>query len=142
MRISDWSSDVCSSDLCLQGLESGGAVDAIADAIRRDDEAIFEKGDPPRDQHRKPHWPRHRAKLSVPGEGHEDVRNEQQTDRREIGGHFGSFVSGSTSRSSAAKKCPGSSTIGICAECSSQTSFFEGASTSANQSAATGEGTV
>src|SRR3546814_18896352 len=46
----------------LQGLEFGGAVDAIADAIRRDDEAIFEKGEPPRDQHRKPHWPRHRAK--------------------------------------------------------------------------------
>src|SRR3546814_1115615 len=78
----------------LQGLEFGGAADAIADAIRRDDEAIFEKGDPPRYQHRKPHWPRHRAKLSVPGEGHEDVRNEQQTDQREIGGHFGSFVSG------------------------------------------------
>src|SRR3546814_7542654 len=66
----------------LQGLEFGGAVDAIADAVRRDDEAIFEEGDPPCDQHRKPHRPRHRAKLSVPGEGHEDVRNEQQTDRR------------------------------------------------------------
>src|SRR3546814_11317010 len=122
-----------------QGLEFGGAVDAMADAIRREDEAIFEKGDPPRDQHRKPHWPRHRAKLSVPGEGHEDVRNEQQTDRREIGGHFGSFVSGSTPRSSAAKKCPGSSTIGICAGCSSQTSVFEGHLNSATTPAATGE---
>src|SRR3546814_7532030 len=47
----------------LQGLEFGGAVDAIADAVRRDDEAIFEEGDPPCDQHRKPHRPRHRAKL-------------------------------------------------------------------------------
>src|SRR5690606_34558089 len=91
----------------LQGLEFGGAVNAIADAVRGDDEAIFEKGDPPRNQHRKPYGPRHRAKLTVPGEGHEDVRHEQEADRREIGGHFVSFVpvSGSTSVSSAAKKC-------------------------------------
>src|SRR3546814_8120062 len=97
-----------------QGLEFGRAVNAIADTVRRNDEAIFEEGDAPRDQHREPDRPRHRAELSIPGEGHKDVRDEQQADRREIGGHFFSFVavSGSTSRSSAAKKCPGSSTIG------------------------------
>ena len=39
------------------------------------------------------------------------------------------MVSGSTSRSSAAKKSPGSSTIGICAECSNQTSVFDGFAT-------------
>src|SRR3546814_5756131 len=36
MRISDWSSDVCSSDLRRQGVESGGVTGALAGRERPD----------------------------------------------------------------------------------------------------------
>jgi len=36
----------------LQGLEFGGGIDGVTDAVGGHREAIFEEGDPPRQQHR------------------------------------------------------------------------------------------
>src|SRR3546814_5089114 len=95
MRISDGSSDVCSSDLkdderddFLQGLEFGGAIDAVADAVCRHREAIFEEGQAPCQQYREPDRARKVAEMSVPGKGHEDVGDEEEADGQEIGGHM------------------------------------------------------
>src|SRR5690606_33231942 len=56
-------------------------IDLVADAIGRNGQPIFEKGDAPADQH---HHPQRRAvefEVPVPGKGHEDIGGDEQPDR-------------------------------------------------------------
>src|SRR3546814_7703912 len=76
-----------SRDDLLHRLEFGGGIDSVADAVRGHGQAIFEEGDPPGEQHREPDRPLDISQMAVPGEGHEDVGDEEQADRQEIGGH-------------------------------------------------------
>ena len=72
-------------DDLLDGLELGGREMAVPEAVGRDLEAVFQKGDRPGDQDDLPEGRVLELEMPVPGEGHEDVRDREQGD----GGHGG-----------------------------------------------------
>lgn len=75
----------------LDGFEFGGGVVGAADAVGRDGEAVFKKGDAPTDEDDDPEGAAGEFEVAVPREGHEDVRQEEEQDGeiswREHGGN-------------------------------------------------------
>src|SRR5690606_32253699 len=74
-------------DDLLDRLQLGGAEIAVADPVGRHLEAIFQQGDGPARQDDHEHWRRLELQMAVPGEGHEDVGQQQQADGGQWNGH-------------------------------------------------------
>src|ERR1700687_3501824 len=68
-------------DHFLNGLELRGRKLVRANAICRNLETIFEEGDAPTGQDDFPQSLAAVFEMAIPGEGHEDVREDQQQDR-------------------------------------------------------------
>jgi len=62
----------------LNYLELHGGEAVCADAIGRDLEAVFEQGNAPTDQDDLPERLVAKAEVTVPGEGHEDVGDDEK----------------------------------------------------------------
>src|ERR1035441_8664989 len=68
-------------DNLLNNLKLVSREVAIAEAIRRHRQAVFEQRDSPRNQDRLPERPAVTVfQVPVPGEGHEDIRQSQHKD--------------------------------------------------------------
>ncbi len=74
----------------LHRFELGRAIVGRAPAVGRNDEAVFEKRDPPAHKNRQPKCRRWIFEVAIPGERHEHVRNQQQGDGRQVGDRHGS----------------------------------------------------
>ena len=65
----------------LHRLEFGGGEMGVADAVGRNLQAVFEKGDQPTDEDDGYERRGLVFQMAVPGEGHENIRSEQKKDR-------------------------------------------------------------
>ena len=71
-------------DDLLQDLELAHIHDGVADAVGGDLEHVFEKGDAPaHESGDEPGFVPHFLKVGIPGKGHEEVAEAEQTDRGE-----------------------------------------------------------
>src|SRR5476649_396796 len=108
-------------DHLLHGLEFGSAVDGVPPAVGGHGQAIFEEGDAPARQDHQPQRTVGELEVPVPGEGHEDIGEQQQRDGHDGGGQPGhslysglmpSFlISGTTVLSSLASMAASSSGV-------------------------------
>jgi hypothetical protein len=64
----------------LDNFELVGRKGARADAVRGNLQAIFEERDAPADEDDFPEWDGFEFEMTVPREGHEDVRADEQDD--------------------------------------------------------------
>ncbi len=75
-------------DHLLQHLELPHVHHAVADAVRRDLEEVFEEGDAPAEERRDDPGPvPHLLEVGIPGEGHEKVAQAKQADKGQVGIH-------------------------------------------------------
>ena len=72
-------------DNLLERLQLIRGESAISKAIRRHLQAVFEEGQTPADQYHQPEGPIHEAKVAVPRERHEDIREKEERDHYEDG---------------------------------------------------------
>ena len=69
----------------LDDLQLRGGIDAVAPAIGRHHQTIFQECDRPAHENGQPEWFAFELQVSVPRERHEDIRSHQQQDRKPSG---------------------------------------------------------